>query len=212
MMNSMANDDGFEDNPFRSGGGSSDVFFDASSASPTQPQPQQQQFQQQQQPQFQQQVGGGDPFAPQPASVQPNFAAPPPLPSGPMDNMAPQQQLRPQQQAQQQQPGAMQALQPRSWWGNCMACVTLDSYRAYFDIDADDIVNRMKGAVLHFYKPEYFRNNVVGVDKSNGMKGPDLYGPFWLTMTLIFFIGVSFVRLSLRDAYAFSFKGIDSLL
>ena len=72
-----------------------------------------------------------------------------------------------------------------------MMCLTLDAYRAYFDIDADDIVTRMKSAAMDFYKPEHFRNNVVGAQKANDLKGPDLYGPFWITMTLIFFIGVS---------------------
>ena len=72
-----------------------------------------------------------------------------------------------------------------------MACLTLDSYRAYFDIDADDIILRMKSVFMDFYKPEHFRNNVLGATTSDGMKGPDLYGPFWITMTLIFFIGVS---------------------
>mmetsp|Transcript_75923 Transcript_75923/g.114336 ORF Transcript_75923/g.114336 Transcript_75923/m.114336 type:complete len:331 (+) Transcript_75923:85-1077(+) len=186
MMNSMANDDGFDDNPFRSGtGGGSDVFFDAA----PQQTPPQQQFQQQQQPQFQQQQQfqpQSDPFAPQPP-VQNNFPQQPPVqsnfapPSGPMDNMAPQQQ--PQL--------GMQPMPSRSWWGNCMACLTLEAYKAYFDIEAEDILARMKGVVLHFYKPEYFRNNVIGAGTANGLKGPDLYGPFWITMTLIFFIGVT---------------------
>jgi hypothetical protein len=208
MMNSMANDDGFDDNPFQSGGGGgTDVFFDAG---PQQTPPQQQQQLQQQQPQFQEQQQFQqqpqfnqqvDPFAPQ-APGQANFTQQPPgqsnfaSPSGPMDNMAPQQQAQP----------GMQPMPSRSWWGNCMTCLTLDSYKAYFDIEAEDIISRMKGVCLHFYKPEYFRNNVIGADKTNGLKGPDLYGPFWITMTLIFFIGVrSSVDISLnRCMFSFS--------
>ena len=72
-----------------------------------------------------------------------------------------------------------------------MACLTMDSYKIYFDIDADDIVRRMRGVFYTFYKPEHFRNNIMGSTKTNELKGPDLYGPFWITMTLIFFIGVS---------------------
>ena len=71
-----------------------------------------------------------------------------------------------------------------------MMFITLDSYKAYFDIDAEDIVARVKAVAFHFYKPEYFRNNVLGVQKTDTLKGPDLYGPFWITMTLIFFIAV----------------------
>lgn len=72
-----------------------------------------------------------------------------------------------------------------------MACLTMDSYKIYFDIDADDIVRRMRGVFYTFYKPEHFRNNIMGSTKTNELKGPDLYGPFWITMTLIFFIGVT---------------------
>jgi hypothetical protein len=181
MMNSTNNDDPFGDNPFRSPNDGGDVFFDSAPA-PAQEQPVQQ-FQQQ--PQFQQQQ---QQFPPPQQSFQPQpemFAQPPaqsnfPPPSGAMDMMAPQQQAgQPQMQAVS-----------RSYWGNCMAFLTLDSYRAYFDIDADDIVNRMRSVMLDFYKPEHFRNNVLGASSTDG-KGPDLYGPFWITMTLIFFIGVS---------------------
>jgi len=177
MMNSTNNDDDFGENPFRStpGGGVDDVFFDTS---PDPLQQQQAQFQQQQFPPPQQ-------FPPQQQSFQPqSFAQPPistfPPASGPMDNMAPQQQTgQPQMQPVR-----------KSWWGNCMMCLSLDTYRGYFDIDADDIVTRIKSVCLDFYKPEHFRNNVLG-QKMNGMKGPDLYGPFWITMTLVFFIGVT---------------------
>ena len=183
MMNSTTNDDDFGDNPFRSGG---DNFFDAAPA-PAPAAPQQS---------FQPQFSNPPPLQPQQQfpptqqSFQPQpevFAQPPapgafPPPSGPMDQMAPQVQAPAPQ---------MQPVQ-RSWWGNCMACFTLDSYKPYFDIEADDIVMRMKSVIMDFYKPEHFRNNVLGQQKTgDGLKGPDLYGPFWITMTLIFFIGVS---------------------
>lgn len=70
-------------------------------------------------------------------------------------------------------------------------CLNLDTYKMYFDIDADDVVSRIRAVFLHFYKPEHFRNNVVGPIKTGDLKGPDLYGPFWITMTLIFILGVS---------------------
>ena len=91
-----------------------------------------------------------------------------------------------------------------------MACFNLDSYKVYFDIDADDIVQRMRGVFLHFHKPEHFRNNVMGQFKTNELKGPDLYGPFWITMTLIFFIGVSSsvcIELNRKQRY----KAFDSI-
>jgi hypothetical protein len=179
MMNSSA--DIFGENPFRSGGGGNeDLFFDATPQPQQQPMAfQQQQMGLQQQPLMHQQqmMPTSDPFAPQIAIS--SF----PPPSGPMQTLASPQAV---QQGQQSVPPSS-----RSWWGSCMACLTIDSYKLYFDIDADDIVTRIKGVMYHFYKPEYFRNNILGVQKTDALKGPDLYGPFWLTMTLIFFIGVS---------------------
>ena len=176
MMNSSA--DVFSDNPFRSGGGGNDdIFFDAT------PQLHQQQPQQQlQQPMsFQQQpmmmMSPSDPFAPQPI-MSSSFAAP----SGPMQTILPSQPV-------QQPPTGQPASQ--SWWAACLSVFALDSYKAYFNIDADDIVKRISAVVIDFYKPEHFRNNVMGTETTDSLKGPDLYGPFWLTMTLIFFIGVS---------------------
>ena len=49
----------------------------------------------------------------------------------------------------------------------------------------------MKSSMLDFYKPDYFRSEVIGTHKAGSLKGPDLYGPFWITMTLIFFVAVS---------------------
>ena len=189
MMNSSADD--FGDNPFRSLGTDEDLFFDATpTPAPTMQQQQSPPLTQQQQPMMAP-MSHGDPFAPQPAvggmpPMSNNF----PPPTGPMQTMAPQPTMMQQQPQQQQQQVPQAPQQPTSWWGNLMMCITLDSYKAYFDIDAEDIVARVKAVALHFYKPEYFRNNVLGVQKTDTLKGPDLYGPFWITMTLIFFIAV----------------------
>ncbi len=189
-MNSTTDD--FGENPFRStAGGNGDLFFDSPNPNsfggsfggnqqqpPLQHQQQQHQQQQQQPMSFQQQPmpPTSDPFAPQPTLS--TF----PPPSGPMQPMSAQS---PHQQGQTQ-PAAS-----RSVWANLMTCLTLESYKEYFDIDAEDIATRVKAVMLDFYKPEHFRNNVLGVQKTDTFKGPDLYGPFWITMTLIFFIGVS---------------------
>jgi hypothetical protein len=205
MMNSM-NDGGddFGANPFRSG----DVFYDSQAE-------QQQQQQQHQQAPIQQSFQPSPPPLQQTQTQLPHDPFQPnvqttdfltnqnnssfPLPSGPMDNMnmgspqhfqqpagllSPPQQSIQQQQQQQQEPQT-------SWWGSILMCLNLNTYKMYFDIDADDVVSRVRGVILHFYKPEHFRNNVVGSVKTADLKGPDLYGPFWITMTLIFILGVS---------------------
>lgn len=188
-MNSTIDGDGFDGNPFRSG----DDFYNSSDPL-EQPPPQQQQQQQQFQQSFQQQQPTQqDSFQPQPSPPTMMNASAFPAPSGPMDGMGPAGLMSSQQQQQQQRPPQLptQQQQPTSWWGSCMMCISLDTYKAYFDIDADDVVNRVRSAFLTFYKPDHFRNNVLGVSKSGDLKGPDLYGPFWVTMTLIFFLGVS---------------------
>uniref|UniRef100_A0A7S4EKZ3 Protein YIPF n=1 Tax=Pseudo-nitzschia australis TaxID=44445 RepID=A0A7S4EKZ3_9STRA len=222
MMNS-SNDDDFGANPFRIDGSAQpdidDMFAPVSSQQQqgqfqqqqqgkfqqqqdqfqqapqfAQPPPMiQQQQQQQQQPQFAQPPAVAVPiqqhqnqqFPPQQLQQIPVAPAPvnPNMPAGLMDTQATMQQ--------QQLPA--QLASPTTLWGNCMMCLTFDTYKAYFDIDADDIFTRIRGVFLHFYKPEHFRNNVVGASRTNNgdLKGPDLYGPFWITMTLIFFIGVT---------------------
>mmetsp|Transcript_6625 Transcript_6625/g.17988 ORF Transcript_6625/g.17988 Transcript_6625/m.17988 type:complete len:299 (-) Transcript_6625:520-1416(-) len=138
---------------------------------------------------FQTSVGQSDPFQPQmqmqdglpPTSQMPQQQfQPSPSMSGTMDNGQMQMQQPPQAPSG-----------PFSWCGNLMTAFSIDTYRAYFDIDADDIVMRMKSALVDFYKPQYFRAEVVGVARTDTLKGPDLYGPFWITMTLIFLLGVT---------------------
>ena len=169
MMNSTANDE-FGDNPFRSSAtGGADSFFDAP--------PTQTQFQQP--PPQQQFVPQGNMYA-QPPPVQQNFASP--QMSGTMGTMNNGSQM----QSQMQPPPP-----PRGCWGTVKMLFDLNTYKAYFDVDADDIVTRLKAVCLDFAKPEHFRNNVLGSQQTNGLKGPDLYGPYWVTMSLIFLVGVT---------------------
>ena len=73
----------------------------------------------------------------------------------------------------------------------------MQTYAQFFDVDTVDIKTRLMGALLHFYQPDYFRTNVIGVERSTnveqggaGLKGPDLYGPWWITMTVVFSLAV----------------------
>jgi hypothetical protein len=76
-------------------------------------------------------------------------------------------------------------------WGSCMACVRLDSYTQYFDVDTADVNARIRAAVTTFWKPDQFRTAVLGEAGNDAYKGPDLYGPLWVCMTLIFLIAVT---------------------
>lgn len=58
---------------------------------------------------------------------------------------------------------------------------TIAYYAQFFDVDAKDVLNRITMAVLPF------KNNFLDKTAAN----PDLYGPFWVTTTLIFAMGMT---------------------
>jgi hypothetical protein len=170
-------DDDFPPNPFRSDGGMTGF---------AQPQQQQQQQQQQQSTMMHQQPQ----FGGQPQVLQ----------------QQQQQQQQPQFQQAYAQPGMVGSMDPTtptstpsSWWHFCMACVRLETYKRYFDVDTLDVQKRMVAAMTHFHQPQYFRDSVVGPENPNlgiqastipDLKGPDLYGPVWITFVLILLVAV----------------------
>lgn len=75
----------------------------------------------------------------------------------------------------------------------------METYMAYYDVDTKDIADRLKYSILYFYHPDKFRCEVIGAARTDSLKGPDLYGPLWITMTLVFFVAVSTAaRLEMR--------------
>ena len=70
-------------------------------------------------------------------------------------------------------------------------CFDLRSYQPYFDVSTSLVTKRIVSS-LQFYKqastgsPDYFVQDVL----SQG-SGPDAYGPFWITMTLVFVVSVT---------------------
>jgi hypothetical protein len=193
MMNSSVDDEEFPPNPFRSG-----------------PPPQQQPLQQMQpttqhpmqQPPYQQQP----PMMQQAQVMQQriqeeeeeedffsNQSSAPSMTPSPMMSMNNNKNTRLQgsMQAAASADNTMQALPPRqSRWQACVACCSMQTYQQYFDIDTVDIVTRIKGSVTTFYQPDRFRTSILGSQRSDELKGPDLYGPFWIIMTLVFLLGV----------------------
>lgn len=175
-MNSTAGgeDADFPANPFRSAGQpqqQQDFFSTAATPAPAafaQP------VVQQQQPAMQQQQ-----FAPQ--QQQPVYAQPAPAPY----NGAPAAPTGQMNANAAQQPAQM------SRWETCMSCFKMETYTAYYDVDTQDIADRLKYSILYFYHPDKFRCEVVGAARTDSLKGPDLYGPLWITMTLVFFVAVS---------------------
>ena len=57
---------------------------------------------------------------------------------------------------------------------------TLDPLRKFFNVETDDVVSRLKDALLRPHGRDF-------LNKMNGVgPGPDIYGPFWLAATLVF--------------------------
>jgi len=74
-----------------------------------------------------------------------------------------------------------------SLWARCTACCRFSTYQAYFDVNTDDVLSRMKNSVLKFNTPGVFRD--VFLDGTS--KIPDAYGPFWISATLVFVLAVT---------------------
>jgi hypothetical protein len=146
------------------------------------------------------------PFSQPPPQQQ--FMQPPPLQqsmpmlSGTMDRRQDRQQPNPQPPT----PNTLEAFStPFGPLNRCLSCFRLDGYRPYFDVDTIHVGSRLKAAVTMFHLPDYFRTNVVGElgttatatdDAGQGsttaaFKGPDLYGPLWITLTLIFVLAAT---------------------
>ncbi|TRY66756.1 hypothetical protein DNTS_028794 [Danionella cerebrum] len=60
---------------------------------------------------------------------------------------------------------------------------TFDYYQSFFDVDTVQVLDRIKGSVM----PLPGRNFVKHHIRSN----PDLYGPFWICVTLVFTLAIS---------------------
>jgi protein YIPF1/2 len=60
----------------------------------------------------------------------------------------------------------------------------IEFYQQFFDIDTMEVVNRIASSVIPKRAPASYMKTHLGVN-------PDLYGPFWVTVTLIFAIGIS---------------------
>ncbi|XP_026751729.2 protein YIPF2 [Galleria mellonella] len=61
---------------------------------------------------------------------------------------------------------------------------TIEYYQKYFDVQTSDVVERIISSVLpQKVTPNYFDERIKGK--------PDLYGPIWISVTLIFTIAVS---------------------
>lgn len=81
--------------------------------------------------------------------------------------------LQPVQDPLQEGPGT--ASQNRPFW-------SVGFFQNYFDVDTDQVLNRLYGAMVPYPK-NFLQHHINGK--------PDLYGPFWICTTLVFSIAIT---------------------
>mmetsp|Transcript_8286 Transcript_8286/g.34127 ORF Transcript_8286/g.34127 Transcript_8286/m.34127 type:complete len:242 (+) Transcript_8286:157-882(+) len=67
-------------------------------------------------------------------------------------------------------------------FGMC-ACLSVEYYRPYFDVNTDDVVKRLKYALMFCGAGSPFLEVV--------REKPDAYGPWWIATTLVFLLSVT---------------------
>ncbi|XP_044002442.1 protein YIPF1 isoform X2 [Aphidius gifuensis] len=60
---------------------------------------------------------------------------------------------------------------------------TLDYYKKFFNVNTNDVIQRLKGSMLPHNPDNYLLSQI--------RPNPDLYGPFWVCVTLVFSIAIS---------------------
>ena len=77
---------------------------------------------------------------------------------------------------------------PTTWYQKIVSCFQISTMQQYFNVDTVDVKNRIIGSILHANKADYFRDQILSDGEH---RKPDLYGPVWVTMTLVFFLAVT---------------------
>lgn len=106
--------------------------------------------------------------------------------TGSMDNVAFPTAARPNNysiQSQTQYQGDSRS----GWLPQWLACLNFGSFQSYFDVDTEDVKDRVIGSVIHANSADHFVNEIL---RKPG-KSADLYGPVWITMTCVFLFAVS---------------------
>ncbi|CAH1725353.1 protein YIPF1 [Acyrthosiphon pisum] len=60
---------------------------------------------------------------------------------------------------------------------------TVEYFQKYFDVTSEDVLERIKGALIPTYGVNYLQRYIRAK--------PDVYGPFWICLTLVFSIAIS---------------------
>ncbi|XP_053974901.1 protein YIPF1 isoform X1 [Hylaeus volcanicus] len=73
-------------------------------------------------------------------------------------------------------PDKNEDISPRSFW-------TIEYYQKFFNVNTNDVVERIKRSMIPHGSDNYLISHI--------RPNPDLYGPFWICITLVFSIAIS---------------------
>ncbi|GKY98601.1 hypothetical protein MPSEU_000816800 [Mayamaea pseudoterrestris] len=141
------------------------------------------------------------------------------LPSPPLQPIyAPQDLSGPMERRQESAPPPEVFSTPFASVNRCLSCFRLDGYRPYFNLDTVHVYARIKAALTQFHLPDHFRTVVVGTgpsgqnaqDVDSDSKGPDLYGPLWITLTLVFVVAMTSNYVAARRSHHSSSSMTDA--
>lgn len=60
---------------------------------------------------------------------------------------------------------------------------TVEYFQKYFDVTSEDVIERIRGALIPSFGVNYLQRYIRAK--------PDVYGPFWICLTLVFSIAIS---------------------
>lgn len=74
----------------------------------------------------------------------------------------------------------------------------LEYYQKYFNVNTNEVVMKICGSLTPRFNQDYFMNHI--------RPNPDLYGPFWIAMTLVFTMAISGNFVSFMQNFGTDFK------
>ncbi|TMW53020.1 hypothetical protein DOY81_001883 [Sarcophaga bullata] len=74
--------------------------------------------------------------------------------------------------------------EPATAGTNKVSFLTMEYYQQFFNVDTIMVLERIANSMIPKRAPQNYLKSVIG-------QNPDLYGPFWITTTLIFSIAIS---------------------
>ncbi len=94
--------------------------------------------------------------------------------------------------------GNLETQQPEAQDQTKYSVWQIEYYQKYFDVNTNEVMMKVFGSLTPTFNQNFFLNRI--------RPNPDLYGPFWITMTLVFTIAISGNFVSFMKNFGSDFK------